>query len=92
MTYYQYGLDWKPKSISKNGSTIPQAQKGIDWDEYFKNKGKELQKSIRAKSDKFGDTPVEKISKIKKAKEENEKKKFFENQSYSTSTLRSQKC
>jgi hypothetical protein len=22
MTYYQHGLDWKPKSISKNGSVI----------------------------------------------------------------------
>ena len=26
MTYYQHGLDWKPKSISKNGSDIPKNQ------------------------------------------------------------------
>jgi hypothetical protein len=26
MTYYQHGLDWKPKSISKNGDDIPKNQ------------------------------------------------------------------
>ncbi|NDB85385.1 MAG: hypothetical protein EB127_22180, partial [Alphaproteobacteria bacterium] len=26
MSYYQHGLDWKPKSISKNGSDIPKNQ------------------------------------------------------------------
>ena len=33
MTYYQHGLDWKPKSISKNGGWldkyIPEAQDGV---------------------------------------------------------------
>jgi hypothetical protein len=34
MSYYQNGLDWKPKSISKNGgwleNHVPQAQKGFE--------------------------------------------------------------
>jgi hypothetical protein len=30
MTYYQHGLDWKPKSISRNGSFIPIADEGIE--------------------------------------------------------------
>jgi hypothetical protein len=29
MTYYQHGLDWTPRNISKNGSDIPKAQPGI---------------------------------------------------------------
>ena len=33
MSYYQHGLDWKPKSISKNGSIIPQAQDGKTFEE-----------------------------------------------------------
>jgi len=36
MTYYQNGLDWKPKSISKNGSEIPQAQTGDEVSEEVK--------------------------------------------------------
>ena len=30
MTYYQHGLDWKPKSISRNGSFVPMADEGIE--------------------------------------------------------------
>jgi hypothetical protein len=28
MQYYQEGLDWKPKTISRDGSSLPEAQKG----------------------------------------------------------------
>ena len=31
MSYYQHGLDWKPKSISKKGSKVPKAQVGIKY-------------------------------------------------------------
>jgi len=31
MSYYQHGLDWKPRNISENGSEIPRAQTGLDW-------------------------------------------------------------
>ena len=30
MSYYQHGLDWKPRTISENGSNIPKAQNGKD--------------------------------------------------------------
>ena len=36
MTYYQNGLDWKPKSISKNGSEVSQAQVGKEVSEEVK--------------------------------------------------------
>jgi hypothetical protein len=29
MSFYQHGLDWTPRNISKNGSEIPKAQPGI---------------------------------------------------------------
>jgi hypothetical protein len=28
MTYYQHGLDWKPRNISRDGKKVPKAQKG----------------------------------------------------------------
>jgi len=31
MTYYQHGLDWKPRNISRDGSEIPNAQKGKQY-------------------------------------------------------------
>ena len=33
MSYYQHGLDWKPKSISRDGSIIPKAQDGKTFEE-----------------------------------------------------------
>ena len=30
MTFYQHGLDWKPKTISENGSIIPIGQTGVN--------------------------------------------------------------
>ena len=47
MSYYQHGLDWKPKSISKNGDDIPKNQNA----QFILPNPRDLQRQMMNKSD-----------------------------------------
>jgi hypothetical protein len=55
MKFYQEGLDWKPKNISKDGSSLPEAQTG-------RKLKYELNKPISAKQDATKVVPINKMT------------------------------